>query len=219
MKKTRLLGLVLLSVAFLIFSACSNSSGGGGGSSGSSLPKMDVSEFNDCTQSVTDFEITDGTNWSVKFEGDDSLLSRASQSSPEYKVEIDATAAYSGNDFSFTSAKFTQIMKTKDCMAEGYEEYKQSSGAEREFWNMMIMSGIASAFTSYGIGDLDTANSSMDENYLKIVYTLSPTYLQEFEAGFKAAIAQSNRNIKTNEGRNKYILKASGESYYIKQLP
>ena len=215
MKKFSLLSSMILAAA-LIFAGCSNSSGDDGSSH---LPKMDVSEFNDCTESATTIEAEDGSQWSVRFEGDASTFaSRAAATNPDYVVEIDVTAEYSDNDFTFTSAKFIQTMNTKDCMQEGYEEYKNMDATTKELYNMTFISILAQVMQQEGIGTLITSESSMDENYIKIAYTLADEYLEQFETAFKASLAQSNKNIKTNSGKNKYIVSVSNNAYYMKKI-
>lgn len=219
MKKQIFLSSMILAVA-LIFAGCSNSSSDSGSSgSGSDLPKMDVSEFSDCTVSATSIEAADGSQWSVRFEGnEESFASRAADHAPDFVIEIDATAKYSGDDFTFTSAKFFQTMNTKDCMKEGYEEYKNMDSTYKELYKMVFISTLAKVMEDEGIGTLIEDESSIDENYIKIAYTLSDDYREQFETAFKASLAQSNKNIKTNSGKNKYIVSVSDNSYYMKKL-
>ena len=218
MKKQIFLSSMILAVA-LIFAGCSNSSSSGGGNQESDLPKMDVSEFSDCTVSATSIEAANGSQWSVRFEGnEESFASRAADAAPEIIIEIDATAEYSGNDFTFTSAKFFQTMRTKDCFKEGYEQYKNYDAATKAYINTMVITKTAQMFEAENIGTLIESESSMDENYIKIAYTLSDTYKAQFETAFKASLAQSNKNIKTNSGKNKYIVSVSDNSYYMKKL-
>lgn len=219
MKKISLLSSMILAAA-LIFAGCSNSSSDSGSSgSGSDLPKMDVSEFSDCTVSATSIEAADGSQWSVRFEGnEESFASRAADHAPDFVIEIDATAKYSGDDFTFTSAKFFQTMSTKDCMPEGYEEYNNYDAATKAYINTMVITMTAQMFEAENIGTLIESESSMDENYIKIAYTLSDKYKAQFETAFKASLAQSNKQITTNSGKNKYIVSVSDNSYYMKKL-
>ncbi len=218
MKKTSLLSAALLAAA-LLFTACSNASGGDNEGSGSNLPKMDVSEYSDCTQSTQTFEAAANTNWAVKFEGDSSSFSRAADTTPPFTIVIDVEAAYSGSDFTFTSAKFTQTMNTKDCMdGDTYNYYKNLSPASKSMFNSYFMTSVGSSMQNQGFGTLIPSESSIDDNYIKLTYTLSNSYKQEFESAFKQGMQSSNKSLKTNPGKNKYIVNVSNQSYYMKKL-
>ena len=221
MKKSSLLSTLVLAAA-LIFAGCSNASGSSGSSSGSNsgsgLPKMDVSEYSDCTQNTQTFEAAANTNWAVKFEGDNSSFSRAADTTPPFTIVIDAEAAYSGSDFTFTSAKFTQTMRTIDCYKEGYDSYKNGTPEYKALINTLVIQMVGAQMEQYGMGALIVSESSMDENYIKLVYTLSTTYRQQFETAFKQNMVSSNKSLKTNSGKNKYILKVSNKAYYMKKI-
>ncbi len=219
MKKSSLLSTLVLAAA-LIFAGCSNSAGSNdGGGSGSGLPKMDVSEYSDCTQSTQTFEAAANTNWAVKFEGDSSSFSRAADTTPPFTIVIDVEAAYSGSDFTFTSAKFTQTMNTKDCMDDNtYNYYKNLSPDSKSMFNSYFMTSVGSSMQNQGFGALIPSESSIDDNYIKLTYTLSNSYKQEFESAFKQGMQSSNKSLKTNPGKNKYIVNVSNQSYYMKKL-
>ena len=193
-----------------------------GGDSGSDLPKMDVSEYADCTQNTANFEADNNTTWSVKFENNDSSFgsasSRAADATPPFTIVIDVTATYSANDFTFTYAKFTQTMKTSDCYKEGFDQYKNGSPEYKALINATVIQMVGQQLQQLGFGTLIQSESSMDENYIRLVYTLSDTYRQQFETAFKQSLNNSNKNLKTNAGKNKYILKVSNKSYYMKKL-
>ena len=225
MKKTNVLSVILLAAA-LIFASCDNASnsGSGGGSSGSSnnpysdFPEMDVSEFSDCTVDTNSLEIQNGTNWSLRFMqyGEPSSRSAENESIP-FTLEMDITTQYVNNDFTFTSGKFTQTMKTSDCMDEdGYNQYKGLSDQEKDLYKAMFLGILAAAFEQSGYGTL--LDGEINEDYIRIVYSLSDTYLQLLEDTFKEAINSSDTSLKTNSGKNKYIVVSDGNDFYMKKL-
>lgn len=230
MKKTKVLSVFLLAVA-LIFASCSsptnsspsssssdNSSGSGGGNG---LPPMDVSDFSDCTVDASSFEIQNNTNWSLRFMQNEMPAARtaraAGDDAPPFTLEMDITTNYSNNNFTFTSGKFTQTMKTSDCMgAEDYEEYRNLTPEYKQLYKMVFFTVIAQALEESGYATL--LDGDINDDYIRIVYSLSSTYLTQLENAFKQAINSSDKSLKTNNGRNKYIVVSSGNSFYMKKL-
>ncbi len=229
MKKTNALTVILLALV-MIFASCSTpnnsspssgngSSGGSGGDNG--LPPMDVSDFSDCTVDASSFEIQNNTNWSLRFMQNEMPAARtaraAGDDAPPFTLEMDITTNYSNNDFTFTSGKFTQTMKTSDCMdADSYNQYKSLSAQEKELYKMIFIALLAEAFNQSGYGTLESGD--INDDYIRIVYSLSSTYLTQLETTFKEAIVSSDKSLKTNNGKNKYIVVSNGNSFYMKKL-
>ena len=75
---------------------------------------------------------------------------------------------------------------------------------------------LAAAFEQSGYGTL--LDGEINEDYIRIVYSLSDTYLQLLEDTFKEAINSSDTSLKTNSGKNKYIVVSDGNDFYMKKL-